>query len=478
MGITADVPGADRLEKEDDLEKQTVLEQVPANEELDIEHAIVQDDPRDWSNHRKTVILFIVSAASLIGGLATNIQNPANQDIEQKLHASPSEISWSLSLFILVQGNFPLVWAAVSEIKGRKIVYLVAYGIFVVGSIIVATAQSIGLVIGMRGLQAAGSSAVFAIGAATLADIYDPAVRGSKFGVYYASPLLGPSLAPLVAGILTQAFGWRAVFWFLAIAASINFFFFLFLLKDTFRRQRSLVFQTILKRRMRTRNVSTRSNNINDTPTTNAPEVFAEITLSLTDVNPFPPYFRVLQRWNNIAILIPSGENGFDITYSCSRTMSDKYHYDALKTGLVLLAFGIGSIGGSILGGRWSDHILSQLKSKNGGKSCPEMRLESTKLAMWFLPPSVIGYGWVYANVGRSSTAVATNSSFRGIGGFVAAEIAVPLQNAIGDGGLYTIWAGVMIFTELMILLVLYKGGKWRERGEEREARKTSETTV
>jgi MFS family permease len=292
-----------------------------------------------------------VSAASLIGGLATNIQNPANQDIEQKLHASPSEISWSLSLFILVQGNFPLVWAAISEIKGRKvsanvfkiaepteihvhqIVYLVSYSIFVVGSIIVATAQSIGLIIGMRGLQAAGyvhclgiyqwaltasnrSSAVFAIGAATLADIYDPVVRGSKFGVYYASPLLGPSLAPLVSGILTQAFGWRAVFWFLAIAASINFFLFLFLLKETFRRQRSLVFQTILKKRMRTqevsvteehKSVSIRTNN--DTPTADVPEVSAEITLSLTDVNPIPPCFRVLQRWNNIAILVPSGKN-------------------------------------------------------------------------------------------------------------------------------------------------------------------------
>jgi MFS family permease len=67
------------------------------------------------------MILLIVSAASMIAGLASNIQNPANQDIEEKLHASPSEISWSLSLFILLQGNVPLVWAAISEIKGRKV---------------------------------------------------------------------------------------------------------------------------------------------------------------------------------------------------------------------------------------------------------------------------------------------------------------------------------------------------------------------
>jgi len=43
------------------------------------------------------------------------------------------------------------------------------------------------------------------------------------------------------------------------------------------------------------------------------------------------------------------------------------------------------------------------------------------------------------------------------------------LQDTIGDGGLYTIWAGVMIIAELFILLVLYKGGKWRESGQAKE---------
>ena len=165
-----------------------------------------------------------------------------------------------------------------------------------------------------------------------------------------------------------------------------------------------------------------------------------------------------------------------------------------------VFGFHIGSILGSILGGRWSDRTLARLKAANGGVSYPEvshsgfafvndseviltvvcqMRLESTKLAMWWFPPSVIGYAWVCqqhvhisaicvmlflsgffsmcvvrrcpcprltfvwmfrwiyastlayivdANVGRSSSAVATNSSFRGISAFVAAEIAIPLQ--------------------------------------------------
>ena len=77
----------------------------------------------------------------------------------------------------------------------------------------------------------------------------------------------------------------------------------------------------------------------------------------------------------------------------------------------------------------------------------------------------------VDANTGRSSTAVATNSSFRGIAGFIAAEIAAPLQDSIGDGGLYTMWAGLMVLAELILLLVLWKGGKWREAAIERELR-------
>jgi hypothetical protein len=66
------------------------------------------------------------------------------------------------------------------------------------------------------------------------------------------------------------------------------------------------------------------------------------------------------------------------------------YDYDALKTGLVLLAYGIGEkttpgfmylpdastagcMTGSMLGGHWSDRTLARLKAANGGTSFPEV---------------------------------------------------------------------------------------------------------
>ena len=130
------------------------------------------------------------------------------------------------------------------------------------------------------------------------------------------------------------------------------------------------------------------------------------------------------------------------------------------------------------------------------------MRLQSTRLVMPILPLAVVAYAWITneklhwagavatlfvsgfvvlfiyastlayivdANAGRSTAAVASNSSFRGISGLVASEMAAPLQDIIGDGGLYSLWAGLLVVMELMILLVTWRGERWREEAENRE---------
>lgn len=66
-------------------------------------------------------------------------------------------------------------------------------------------------------------------------------------GLYYAAPLLGPSLGPLVGGIVTRVFSWRATFYFLAIFGGLSLVTFVFF-KDTFRRERSLAYQAALRK--------------------------------------------------------------------------------------------------------------------------------------------------------------------------------------------------------------------------------------
>ncbi|KAI0316274.1 MFS general substrate transporter [Amylostereum chailletii] len=505
---------------------------TPAAEILDIEHKLVEDDPRQWSNTKKNTTLFIISSASIMNGLGANIYTPGITDIQRDFHTGPGEISLSISLFTILMGVVPLLWSTISEIKGRKFVYIVSIALSLVGCIVAAEARTIQVLIGMRCIQAIGSAALMAIGAATLADIYEPSERGAKMGVYYVAPLVGPSLGPIIGGILTQYLSWRATFWALSIFNGLCLVMFVFFFRDTFRKERSLTYQAVVRRHQameRARETSGRSStttivepredvvereteekgvdketDVEKDAGAVTPPPMRDIKISLRDVNPLPPLIKVLLRWNNIVIFIGNALIfGFSycITYTCARTLENLYEYNALQTGLILLSLGVGSMGGSIFGGRWSDHVLAKVRAERGTHD-PEIRLESTKIAMLFFPFPVIAYAWlaqnkvhvaalcvalffagffsiwiysstlayiVDANVGRSSSAVATNSAFRGTTAFVFAELAVPLQDGIGDGGLYSLWTGLVILCGGLILVVLWWGGAWREKAERRE---------
>ncbi|EJD50730.1 MFS general substrate transporter [Auricularia subglabra TFB-10046 SS5] len=485
---------------------------VSATTTLDIEHAQVADDPRAWSTARKYMTLAIIATACLVATMGVNIYNPAINDIKKELGATDQEISLSIALFVIVQGTTPLLWSAVSEIKGRKYVYIISMLMFTVGCAVAAASTHIGVLIGMRVVQALGSSVASAIGAATLADIYDRQERGTKLGIYYSVPLIGPSLGPLVGGIITDVFNWRATFWFLVILGGLMWLCFVFLFKDTFRRERSLTYQRALKH-ARIAAAKKKLEHHGPRPpsrrSTTQQKGLDDVKLTLADVNPWHPLRMIVRRINNLTILIPSGLiNAFiySVSYTCVRTFSAApYYYDPLHIGLVLLAFGVGNVLGSIAGGRYSDYLREKCKADPARQATAETRLDGAMIVMWMLPPSVVLYAWfaqehihvaavcvalffagfssiwiytatlayiVDANVGRSSAAAATNSCFRGVAGFVSAEIAVPIQDAIGDAGLYMIWAGLMVVMELMVLLTAKRGKVWREKVEEHEAAK------
>jgi hypothetical protein len=52
---------------------------------------------------------------------------------------------------------------------------------------------------------------------------------------------------------------------------------------------------------------------------------------------------------------------------------SAPYNYNALFIGIIILSFGVGSIIGSFVGGKWSDVTLRRLKKANGGVTIPEV---------------------------------------------------------------------------------------------------------
>jgi hypothetical protein len=103
------------------------------------------------------------------------------------------------------------------------------------------------------------------------------------------------------------------------------------------------------------------------------------------DVNPFPHMWAIYSRPSNAMVLFASGflfAGSYTIVYTAAVTLARApYEYNPLNVGLVLLSFGVGSMAGSIGGGKYSDVVLRRLKERNGGVSVPEV----SKLMAWLM---------------------------------------------------------------------------------------------
>lgn len=135
---------------------------------------------------------------------------------------------------------FPLLAFMSDPLTLRTVIYIAA-------SVVCSRANNIGLFVAFRLVQALGSGAVLVLGAATLADIFDVHERGFKIGIFYSMPLTGPALGPLIGGALTDAFDWRATFFFLVIYGVICLGLFIWL-PETFRKERSLAWRKAMAR--------------------------------------------------------------------------------------------------------------------------------------------------------------------------------------------------------------------------------------
>lgn len=80
---------------------------------------------------------------------------------------------------------FPLWWSAFSETFGRRTIYLASFSLFLLFNILSAISQTIAQLIVFRMLSGGAAASVQAVGAGTIADVWDPRERGRAMGMFY-----------------------------------------------------------------------------------------------------------------------------------------------------------------------------------------------------------------------------------------------------------------------------------------------------
>lgn len=130
--------------------------------------------------------------------------------------------SFVVSIYILGYAFGPLAVAPLSELYGRLPVYHVCNALFVVFTIACALATNLNMLIGFRFLEGLFGSCPLTIGGGTIADMIVQQKRGGVMAIWALGPLMGPVIGPVAGGYLSQARGWRWVFWVIAMAVGEN----------------------------------------------------------------------------------------------------------------------------------------------------------------------------------------------------------------------------------------------------------------
>lgn len=135
-------------------------------------------------------------------------------DIGRAFGTSPFITNLSAAFYLLSMAICPLWWSSFSETAGRRNIYIISFTIYVVVNIVGAFSSSIGMFIAFRVLSGGTSASVQAVGAGTVADIWEPRERGRGMSIFYIGPLCGPLFAPIIGGALNTWLGWRSIQWF------------------------------------------------------------------------------------------------------------------------------------------------------------------------------------------------------------------------------------------------------------------------
>lgn len=116
-----------------------------------------------------------------------------------------------------------MVFAPLSEMLGRKPVYVVTMFIAVIFLIPCAVAKNIATLLVCRAIDGIAFSAPMTLVGGTLADMWRNEERGVPMAAFSAAPFIGPAIGPLVGGFLGQAKGWRWLYWIQLILSGAVF---------------------------------------------------------------------------------------------------------------------------------------------------------------------------------------------------------------------------------------------------------------
>lgn len=403
--------------------------------------------------------------------------------------------------------------AGFSDSAGRRPAYIACFTLYMGANIALAMQNNYMTLLVLRCFQSAGSSATVSLCQGVVADVATAAERGSYVAYASVSTILGPTLSPVLGGLLSQYFGWRAIFRFLAASAAPVFAFLLLFFPETCHKvvgngslsPRHLIYMSIpsyLRERNRARRGIAIDKDEQRRLVKNSRGSFPNPLASLIVLS--NPEAALLMLFVGIIFGVH-----YLILSAIPSQYSGMYGLNEVNLGLIYIPYGAGSIVSAFTTGRlanWNYRrharrlnfpiaLDKQLDLTNF--PIERARLEIALPILYFSSAIVAFYGWaldlhirmigllgllffvgygVYALYQITAiliidiypespaTATAANNLVRCLFAAASTASAVPLVNSLGAKWAYTLTAITTAGMSLILWILITQGSSWRRK--------------
>lgn len=194
------------------------------------------ENPLNWSPRRKWLNVLCVSSQGLLSPLCSTILAAGSQELATDLHLTDIYTpNLPVGMYVLGLGIGPLFLGPLSEINGRRRVYLVCFFLFTVLQVGCALAPDITALSILRLASGLCGAAGVTLGGASIGDMFLKQDRGRAQAIYSLGPTTGPVIGPLIGAFITaRTHGWRWLMWVIAIAAGLVTALSLVFLRETY----------------------------------------------------------------------------------------------------------------------------------------------------------------------------------------------------------------------------------------------------
>jgi MFS family permease len=183
------------------------------------------DDGTGRLSRRAWAALLVLCGALFLDALDVSMIGVALPSIRSDLHLSTSSLQWVVSAYVLGYGGFLLLGGRAADLLGRRRVFLVSLGVFVVASTLGGFATDGTLLIATRFIKGVSAAFTAPAGLSIITTTFaEGPARNKALSVYTATGATGFSLGLVFGGLLTEV-GWRWVFFLpapVALAALIG----------------------------------------------------------------------------------------------------------------------------------------------------------------------------------------------------------------------------------------------------------------